>query len=262
MRKITTYSELKKYINAFGDKKLNLLFIVSRGGLGKTTIAEECLLEKDPLMFKGHVTPLQMYKSLYLKNEEEKDYLVMFDDVESLLTNKTNVAMLKQICETKKDKLVQYDSTSHLLKGFNQHFETSCKVLVLLNETEAFANSISLKALLTRAHIILFEPTPGEILQKMMTYAKDKVIVNFIKRYSNFSEELNLRTYERAKELKNSSLHWQEEIINSLSINENLFEIDELMTKYSNDKDRIENFSGSRITYYRYKKKFLEKIKK
>lgn len=262
MRKIETYQEIRKHLEAFSQGKINLLFIVSRGGLGKSTMAEEALIEQAPLIIKGHITPLQLYKTLYLKNEEEKEFLTVLDDIDGLLSNKMNVALLKQICETQKDKLVHYYSTSHLLKGFEQKFETSCKVLILLNDISVLSENKSLKALLSRAQLIDFNPSTPEIIKYMMKYIKDKKLIEFIEKYSRFSNDLNLRTYERAKELKEANLNWEKEIISSLNIDENLYAIDNLMKKYKKDEDRLKNFEGSRTTFYRYKKKYLEKVKK
>jgi hypothetical protein len=261
MKTIKTYNDLQKHICAFSKRKMNLLFILSRGGLGKTTLVEEALIKDDPLIFKGHITPLHLYKQIYLKNEEEKNFLLLLDDVDSLLSNKINITLLKQICETKENKEIYYNSTTPLIKDIKPKFETSCKVIVLLNDIETFSENNSLKALLTRAHLIYFDPTPGEIINYMQSYAKDKNILDFIEKYSQFSNTLSLRTYEKAKELKESKLNWQDEILTSMEIDKRLFEIDILLKKYKTDKLRITHFSGSRMTYYRYKKKFLEHTK-
>lgn len=258
MRNIKKYSELTEYINAFSEKNINLLIMLSRGGLGKSTIMENVLMEHDPLMFKGHVTPLSLYKQLYDRNEEENNFLLVLDDVDSLLNNKINITILKQTCETKENKTIYYSSSTPLLGDREQYFETSCKVLILLNDIETFADNISLKALLSRAHILNFDPSTGEILKYMSNYAKDTQILDFIKKYADVSNDLNLRTYEKAKELKKSKLNWEEETIDALNIDKKLVEIDILLNKYDNDIDRLKHFSGSRMTYYRAKKEYLK----
>jgi hypothetical protein len=262
MRTINTYDELKGYINAFGKKNINLLIVLSKGGLGKTTLSEEILIEQDPLVCKGHITPLQLYRNLYLKNEDDTDFLIILDDVDSLLANKINIAILKQVCETKEKKMVHYRSSTHLLKDVKPEFETSCKVLVLLNDISTFSENKSLKALITRAHILEFDPRPDEVIQYMQKYAKDNQIMEFIKRYSPFAENLNLRTYEKAKELKTSKLNWEDEILSTLEIDKRLFEIDYLLRTYKTDNLRLKNFSGSRAVYFRCKKKLLSRLKK
>lgn len=258
MRNIKKYDELTKYINVFSKKDLNLLIVLSRGGLGKSTIMENELLKHNPLMFKGHVTPLSLYKQLYDRSEEENDFLLVLDDVDSLLNNKTNITLLKQICETKENKTVYYSSSTPLLGDRDQYFETSCKVIILLNDIETFASDISLNALLSRAHILNFNPPSGEILEYMSEYAKDTKILEFIEKYAKASNNLNLRTYEKAEELKKAKLNWKDEITEGLQISKRLIEIDILLNRYDNDIERLKHFKGSRMTYYKAKKKYLK----
>lgn len=254
---IKDYKKLNLYMTAFGSKSLNLMIIVSRGGLGKTFLAEESLMEEAPMIFTGHVTPLGMYKELLERNKEEQDFIVVFDDVDTLMLNKTNVALLKQLCDTREEKIIRYSTTSPILRDMEQEFETKCKVLMLMNDVKT--DDKNLNALLTRAHFINFDPPDTEIIRHMKTFGKDKEILSFIETYAHFSKSLNLRVYKRAVELKEAGLDWKEEVVNELNIDNRLFEIESLLRKYDNDQDREEEFSDSRATYYRYKKLFVKK---
>lgn len=259
MIKLTTYKDLYSYIAAFGRKKLNLLVVISRGGLGKSFISEDALIEQGPLIFTGHVTPLRLYTELLQRNEEERDFITIFDDVDSLMLNKTNVALLKQICDTREDKTIKYFTTSPILKNMKSEFETSCKVLMLMNDIET--DDKNLNALLTRAHIIDFVPSDLEILKYMRTFGQDKEVLDFIKTYAPFSKTLNLRIYKRAEELKSVDLNWKQEVINELNVDKRLFEVQTLMNTYKTDKEREEHFSESRANYYRFKKLFSAKVR-
>ena len=254
---IKTYNELFKYFSAFSKKKLNLLIVVSKGGLGKTFIAEEALLNEAPLVFSGHVTPLSMYKELFERNKDEKDFITVFDDVDALLMNKSNVAILKQLCDTREEKTIKYFTSSPMLKDVPKEFETSCKVLMNMNSIET--EDRNLNALLTRAHLIKFDPSSEEILEHMSKFADDKEIIDFIKRFAPFSKNLNLRVYKRAEEMKEIKLDWKQEIINELEIDMRLFEIETLLRKYKTDLERERHFSESRSSYYRAKRTFLLK---
>jgi hypothetical protein len=254
---ITTYKELQEYVNAFRQRQLNLLVIVSRGGLGKTFIAEETLMEEGPLIFSGHVTPMGLYKDLCDRNEEENKFICVFDDVDALLLNKTNVALLKQVCDTREEKTVKYCTTSPNLDEYPSEFTTSCKVLMLMNSIKT--EDKNLNALLTRAHLIKFEPTNYEVIKHIEEFGGDEDILNFLKTYAPFSKVMNLRVYKRAEELKLSKLDWKKEIINVLDIDPSYVEVETLLKKYKTDKEREKKFSKSRPTYYRYKKLFLEK---
>lgn len=254
---IRTYDELHNYVKAFSKKKLNLLIIVSRGGLGKTFIAEEALIEEAPLVFTGHVTPLSMYKELHDRNKDEKDFIAMFDDVDALMMNKSNVAILKQLCDTREEKTIKYFTSSPRLKDLPKEFETSCKVLMNMNSLET--EDKNLNALLTRAHLVHFDPTSEEIMNHLKKFADDKEIVSFIETYSKFSKLLNLRIYKRAEEMKEIGLDWKQEIVSELKIDMKLYEIETLLKKYKTDAEREKHFSESRSSYYRSKKLFVLK---
>lgn len=254
---LKNYKSLYEYMTAFGSRKLNLLIIVSRGGLGKTFIAEETLIEQGPLIFTGHVTPLGMYKELFERNKEEEDFMVVFDDVDALVLNKTNVALLKQLCDTREEKIIKYFTTSPILKNIPNEFETSCKVLMLMNDIKT--KDKNLNALLTRAHLVYFDPPDTEIIRHIQTFGKDKEVLKFIHLYAPFSKSLNLRIYKRASELKQAGLNWKQDIINELDVDQRLFEIEKLLRKYKTDQEREKHFSSSRSTYYRFKRLFLAK---
>jgi len=251
-----TYKDYKQYMKAFKEKQLNLLVVVSRGGLGKTFISEEELLEEAPLVFTGHVTPMSMYKELYLRHQEEEDFLVIFDDVDALMLNKTNIALLKQLCDTREIKQLKYSTTSHSLH-IPKEFNTKCKVLMLMNDLNP--KDPNLKALMSRAHLINFIPSDTEILANIRTFGEDKEILDFISVYAPFSKTLNLRVYKRAIELKEAKLDWHSTIINELNVDPLLLEVHQLLSKYKTDKERDKKFSGGRATYYRKKKLLLSK---
>jgi len=254
---IETYEKLNEYFKAFGNKQLNLMIVVSRGGLGKTFIAEEALIEHGPLSFTGHVTPMSMYKEIFIRTREEKDFILIFDDVDTLFNNKTNVALLKQICDTREEKTIKYNTSSPMLKAVPSEFETSCKVLMLMNSLES--EDKDMQALMTRAHLISFVPSDIEILRHLKTFGREKDILEFINIYAPFSKKLNLRIYRRAEELKLAGLEWKPIVISELDVDKRLFEINFLLTKYKSDTDREKNFSESRSNYYRFKKLFLAK---
>lgn len=254
---IDNYADYRAHMRAFKAKKLNLLTVVSRGGLGKTFIAEEELMEEAPLIFTGHVTPLSLYKTLYERSLEEKDFIVIFDDVDALMLNKTNVALLKQICDTRETKTIKYFTASKMLGDTPPEFETKCKVLMLMNDMKPEDKNI--QALMTRSHLISFIPPDTEVLDNMKQFGKDKAILDFIGIYAAFSTALNLRVYSRAVELKNSKLNWKKSIVNELNVDSQLLEIHDLLLKYKSDKEREPMFSGGRATYFRKKKLLLSK---
>jgi hypothetical protein len=257
---ITTYKELKEYIKAFGQRKINFLIINSRGGLGKSKISEDILAENSPLILNSHCAPLAMYKILMSENLLDKEFIAIFDDVDEILKNKSAVAILKAVCDSKKEKIVRYTTTSPLLEKGEESFTTSCKVLLLTNQiSEGDAN---LRALMTRAVCVNFNPSDKEILSFLKTFADDLEILKYIEKFVKFSTKFNFRIYCKALELKLSKLDWKREVLNSMEIDMRYSEIENLLTKYKTDLQREKKFNGSRATYYRWKKLYQQKLNK
>ena len=253
MIEIASYEKLKKFITAFGKKKINLLFIISRAGLGKTSIIEEALTSLAPAMFNGHLTPLSLYRELYERNLYESDFIAVFDDTDSLMNNKSNIALLKALFDTKETKTVKYTSTTKLLEGMENEFNTQCKTIVLLND---ISDNKNIAPLISRANTVNFNPSDKEILSYLKTFAADKEIISFIETFVQFSNSLNLRMYVKALELKKSGLEWRDDLINNLNTNPRLKEIHDLLKKYPTlkDEERAKHFSLSRPRYFFYKK--------
>lgn len=213
------------------------MIIQSRGGLGKSRLAED-VLNEDVLFFGGHVTPLKMYLTLY----ENPDKLVVFDDVDELLYNKKNVALLKQLCEVTNDKIIRYATTSTIKgnkkegdKEIPSSFVSHNKVMILCNDFKRVGKN--LRALQTRGIFINFDPSDTEILTVLETFAKDKEIFQYLETYSDQIQDLNFRTYIKCVELKRSKINWVNYLKSEFKINFELelaLEIRDLETRERN----------------------------
>ena len=212
--KINTYRELKEYLRAFNEGEINLLIIESKGGLGKSHLTESII--NDCLSFKGHATPLSIYMKL-LKNPLKK---VVFDDVDTLLNNKTSVALLKQICETKKNKQISYNTSLSNIQDFEPEFRSNNRVLLLTNDTKRLGRNI--KALLTRSIFIDFRPSHSEILNQLKEFAKDDEVYSYLKAKSQEIRDLNFRIYHKCVELKNCGIDWMNYLSSEYSLNSDM----------------------------------------
>jgi hypothetical protein len=200
-----------------------------------------------------------MYKILLEENKIDNKFIVVFDDVDMILKNKSSVAILKSVCDSKDNKNIRYTTTSPLLLPEDSEFQTSCKTLLLTNKiSDGDAN---LDALMTRAVVVNFIPSDKEVLDFLKTFADDMEILKYIEKFIKFSTKFNFRIYCKALELKLSKLDWRKEILNSMEIDMRYSEIENLLTKYKTDSQREKHFDGSRATYYRYKKIYQQKIK-
>jgi len=205
--------------------------IKSRGGLGKTFLVENSLT--DNITFKGHSTPLSIYIRLS-KNPTKK---VVFDDVDSLLSNKTNVALLKQICETNQIKTIRYDTTVKTSNEFPEEFKSQNKVIMLCNDIKRMGHNM--KALLTRGIYVDFKPSNEEVLAVLREFAKDKEILSYLNTHHLELNDLNFRLYKKALELKNSGLDWEEYLESENNLNTNMDIVREIFHLPTRERNSI-----------------------
>ena len=203
---LTTYDTLKQYTDAFASGKISLLVLKGRGAIGKTYMIEQSTLQADCVNFNGHATPLSIYLKLY----ENPTQLVVFDDVDSLITNKITVALLKQVCEMKPDKIIRYNSTHKVEdKQIPSSFNSNNRVCLTCNDFKRVGKNIA--ALLTRAIFIDFQPSNLEVLLQIAKFDDlDKEIFSYLEDHAHQIKELNFRTYIKCVELKQANLDWKD----------------------------------------------------
>jgi hypothetical protein len=141
--------------------------------------------------------------------QKSPEKLVIFDDVDSLLANKTSLALLKQVCEIEDDKTVRYDTTQQINKdAVEPSFVSNNKVCLLCNDIKRVGRHM--KALLTRGIYIDFQPTNAEILAVMRTFPDlDMDIFSYLENHTTEIHELNQRIYFKCVELKKAGIDWQ-----------------------------------------------------
>jgi hypothetical protein len=255
--RITTYKELTEYYENFLKGNFPFIIIKARGGIGKTFQIEKMVEEskRNVLFFKGHATPLSIYMALYKNNVAR----VVFDDVDQLLKNKTIIALLKQICDLKEEKKVYYSTTAKLGEEIPPEFTSKNKVMLITNQLGL--SDDNMKALLTRALFIDFEPSNQEVFNIMVKFPKTKKeeeIINFMVKFQNVSL-LNFRDYEHLKNLMYSNIDYKRYYFESKQINTEEYKIKSIAvqykTKYINKAEalkQIQNIKGcSERTAYR-----------
>jgi len=263
---IKEYDELRSYIRAFRKRHIGLLIIVSRAGLGKTSLVEEELEIEAPLLLNSHVTPLAFYKLLAEKTYEDQDLLIIIDEAEMMFSNPKLKTMLKLLCDTRKEKSIKYDSTTPLLRGLPPEIHTRAKVVMLINTLEPKDEHI--KAIMSRGHLISFQPSDAEIFNYLnqSIWADDKEVIKFIKGYSNLSKSMSLRTYVKAIESKKSNLDWKAIVLNDMELDQRLLLVQRLLEDktFKNEAKRVEAWEtitgGSKSDYYRFRKMYLGKV--
>ncbi len=196
---ITEYKQLRQWVQAFHHGYTHLMFIRSRGGLGKSHMIREAL--PDALFFKGHATPL----SVYMECLKHPNSAVVFDDVDQLLENKIMVALLKQLCELHEDKIVHYSTTYRAYgEEVPRSFVSNNKVILLCNDLKKVGANIG--ALLTRGFVLDFNPTNQEVIKQIRTFADQTAIVDELERVQEHLV-VDFRLYEKCVEIHDSQAH-------------------------------------------------------
>jgi len=232
---VRDYKTLNEYAKAFSEGYISLLIVKGEGGLGKTYTIQKAMGENKNMMFNGHATPL----SIYLKLFNDRTSPVIFDDVDSLLGNKINISLLKQLCEGNKVKEVMYNTTFKM--GGNpipNSIKCTNKVCLLCNDIKKFGKNM--KALLTRAVYIEFVPTKEEVMTMLQSFKElDEEIYSFIETNLGNLTHINFRLYMKAVELKNAKLDWIEYLNGELSKNLELELIMEIMDMPKKERNQV-----------------------
>jgi hypothetical protein len=202
MIKIDDYTGLEETIKAVNNRNQSLTVIISRGGLGKTQLAQKLIPQH--VYICGSTSPLKIYCTAY----DSVDRILILDEAEQLLAAKNSQNMLRQLCDSNTDKRgrrVEYPNFASQLGDRENYFYTKSPILLLANGWNT--KSEYDKALLTRARGIRFEPTKDELINYISSWAKDKKIIEFMKVLP--VEKISARTYTNAVNDKKDGLDWK-----------------------------------------------------
>ena len=241
----------------FKRQNADRLIVMSKGGLGKTSLLKEIMGCRDGYVFiNTHSTPLKTYLTLY----ERRDAPVVFDDLDAVLRNKIFFSMLKSLADTSPIKELHYNTTSALLANAPESFTTTSNVCLLLNEFDV--HNHTLEPLLSRGFFIEFKPSRKEILKKIKSIAESQNMPDTIKYVYEYFEQhyekiqsLSLRTFIKAVQLyTDNPKAWKERFLKEVGFDDKIIQYLLLKEWYKTDEERIQHYKWSRATYYRIKK--------
>jgi len=245
---ITTYEELNSVLTKFENGHFSFITITSRGGLGKTTSTTSVL--SDYYLFTGHISPY----SLFLNAERHKEKVIVFDDVDTLLESKTNVALLKQICDTKSRREVMWHSTRGG-EDFSKRFVSESRVVLLSNDLRVVNDD--LRALMDRSINFVFNPSVSEVLGKAQGFLDDDIVIQYVQSKKDLLQGVSLRDLVKSSRLRCAGLRWKEYLMSNNQSDIGLAK--RLADECKTQKEAIEKFKEltgkSRRTFYNYLKK-------
>lgn len=223
---IQTYERLSTFLDRLVDGSIRLLIIESEAGLGKTHIAKQKLKDLDCFFVNSHITPLQCYIELYRHRDTP---LIVLDDIFQLLTNRLNISLLKQLCDTSETRKICWYSTTDLLGNTPMEFYSDSRVLILCNSIES--RNPHLKAVLDRGFYLQFRPKRSEILAKMreisssypsLEQEEKSRVLKLISANSDYISDMSLRTLLKGFSLveyyKRTGVEWRSDFLAELGL--------------------------------------------
>lgn len=214
MRTINSFERLKNHYLAVRDGDIRFLVVVGRGGIGKSCMYEEVFPSGKYNHFTGRTTAIEIYCQAY----DHPDIPIILDDVGSLLHHCDCIELLKSLCDSREQRVVQWHTKTPFLEGRNKKFIATGPVLMVCNR--ALFNNEDVNAVMDRADVVEFAPPKDEILRKLRTYAEDEEILQFLEQPR---VQPSLRSYEKAKMWKASPhLHWKQELMDECGIEEHI----------------------------------------
>jgi len=178
------------------------LVVTGSGGLGKTytvmqTLADNDLGEGDCVIVKGHATALSLYKTLF----DNREKIIVFDDCDAVLDDKTAVNLLKAALDTSDRRMVSWISSRENLNSLPPVFEFKGRVIFISNKRpDAIPQPLLSRCLsvdvtmTTDEKIQRIEALLPKIMPDMDVAAKAEVLV-LIKKHRNVIADLNVRTF-------------------------------------------------------------------
>jgi hypothetical protein len=252
---VKTYLELEAFIKMFKEQQIDLLIVLSRGGLGKTQSLKKIMGSDEYVYVNTHSTPLETYKQLYYK----RDVPVVFDDTDAVTKNNIMLSLFKSLADTIPIKTLHYQTSSPRIGEVPSNFNTASNCCILLNEFDI--NNRNIAPLIDRGFFIEFSPSREEVLKKIEKVAKsqsianqEKCVLEFVKENYKKIDNFSIRTYIKALQLfRADEKNWKERFLKMIGFDEKLVNYITLKEKYKTDKERIEHFNWSRATYFRVK---------
>lgn len=183
------------YLNMLADDLNYGLIVLSRGGLGKTTLIMDTMQEKRLergkhfIYANNYSTPLKFYELLDRANNLKPPRFLVLDDIELIMDSKHILSMLRSaLWEAGGKRTVNYLSTSGKVKS--DEIDFTGRIIILLNDMPA-ENRV-LGALKDRVFFHEINLTNEEVVQIM----RQKIVPQA---YKNLSLKQRIRVWEELK---------------------------------------------------------------
>lgn len=272
---VRTYDEFRRLVQAFADGHHELMTIVGTGGIGKSEIVRRTMqLTHGGIgwtLLKGKHTPLDLYARLY----QSRSKPIVLDDLDGLMRDPNNTAMLKCVCDTTPVKRVEWGSFHHAFRSTDnllpKAFDSISRVCAVANDVGTL--NADLSAVQDRGVLLLFLPDALEVHREVARsgWFEDEEVFDFIGQNLFLVSRPSFRLYLTARNHKKSGMDWKSLVLRMLArdTDPKLLLVAHLLADPHHDTLSAPEASreslfklqggGARATYHRYKKELLER---
>lgn len=259
---LTTYSELEEFAKSFAAGYFNLLIIIGKRGLQKSTTIRRSLGD-DACWIQGAASPFVIYQKVF----KHVDCPIVIDDVDRLYRNKDGINLLKSLCQTEPIKTVSWQSATRQLEkeGVPREFATASHLIIIFNDWHSLNDNVA--AVEDRGHTISFVPTAREVHERTAEWFDDEEIYEWIGERLHLIQSPSMRLYYRARELKIAGFDWQR-FTPLAPEDERRKLVAELLRddQYETQEDRVREFKkrggGCRATFFNHARRLHRQRRK
>jgi hypothetical protein len=242
---IRKYEELTQYVEMFATGKAELMILHGVAGLGKTEQVVRKLKEVNAKhkVIDGYLTKTQLIRVLY----EHRDDLIVLDDTDNLLQDKSIYGVMRAAFDTGGKRMVSYRSPSPYVADLQETFEITSNLMIITN---GMANSPAISAFKSRAICIDFKPTTKEITTKLRAIAhvatkifpKDEEVLDMFEKLAPISKQPNFRAYLLSAKVKAEGIDWQKHLAEAMVVDPLLSAMIQATESGKNFKSRAAKF--------------------
>lgn len=204
------------------EDKTPSLLVTGEGGLGKTYTINQVVkklmgddfdVKNNVEVIKGYSTARGLYNSLY----DHNDKLIIFDDCDSILSDKVSLNILKGALDSYDERIITWQAQMRKGDEYPQKFEFTGRIIFISNKKRSKID----QAILSRCMVVDVSMTAEEKITRMKTVLKyvcpevpleeKEESLNLINKYRDDIKDLNFRTLIKVSKIKNSFPdNWEE----------------------------------------------------
>lgn len=167
------------------------LVVTGPGGNGKTnsvkrTIQNNELTDRDFVFFKGYSTARGLYNTLYDNNGK----LIIFDDCDSVLEDKTSKNILKSALDSYEERTISWMAKMNKNDEYPSQFDFTGRIIFISNKSKDSIDG----ALKSRSLMVDLTMTPEEKIERL-TF----ILPNILPEYDMETKELALNFLDNVK---------------------------------------------------------------